>query len=242
MMDSYLIRPGEMLYLLKVAGISIPPTMTADEFGVFAGTPSPAPSADAEAKQALINALAAPEIVVRVWRMESDTGPDMVWYYWDGISAVGLRKKEGGDFELFTLDDLDALRLAVKNVLTLKPVPKEEDFYAILSREDFMEARDLADVWDEVPALDILEADGLHKSSAKELFDAASAPEWRTQVNLTGIRPQGNIERVVRVAQGANSAWMAVPLDPQISRVRVETIQAGELESLLWEYWDEVGG
>ena len=241
-MDSYLIPAGEMIYLLKAAGVSLPVAMTAEEFGVPAGTPPQAPAADAEARQELVNALAAPHIVVRVWCMESDSGSGTVWYYWNGYSAVGISKTESGGFELAALDDLDALRMVVKDALTLRPVPEDEDFYAILSREDFVEARDLADVWDELPALDILEADGLDKSSAKELFDVATAPEWRTQVNLTGIRPEGNIERIVRVAQGAESAWMATPLDPQIKRVRVETIQPGELESLLWQYWEEVGG
>jgi hypothetical protein len=241
-MDRYLIPAREMVYLLNAAGISIPVTMTAEEFGVPAGTQPQAPAADDGSRQALINALAAPQIVIRIWLLESESDPRTIWYYWDGDSAVGISKTSSGDYELSRLPDLDALRVTVKEALTLRPVPEDEDFYAILSREDFLEARDLADVWDEVPALDILEADGLEKSSAKNLFDVATAPEWRTQVNLTGIRPKGNIERVVRVAQGAESAWMATPLDPEIARIRVETIQEGELESLLWQYWEEVGG
>jgi hypothetical protein len=241
-MDSYLIPAGEMIYLLKAAGVAAPATMTADEFGVPTGTPLQAPVADPGARQALATVLAEPQIVIRVWRMDSDSGPGTIWYYWDGDSALGVSKTSSGDFELSQLADLDGLRTIIREALTIRPVPEDEDFYAILSREDFVEARDMADVWDEVPALDILEADGLDKTSAKELFDVASAPEWRTQVNLTGFRPQGTIERVVRVAQGAESAWMATPLDPQITRIRVETIQPGELESLLWQYWEEVGG
>jgi len=240
MMDSYLIRPGEMLYLLKVAGISIPPTMTAEEFGLPVLSPTAAPSEDGAAKQGLVNVLANPQVVIRIWCIESEVGPSVVWYYWDGDSAVRVRKTDSGDFELARLEDLEALRLAVKSALDIRPVPEDENIYAILSREDLLEARDLADVWEEVPALDILEADGLDKTAAEELFDAASDPEWRTQINLTGIRPEGNIERVVRVAQGAETAWMATPVDPQIAQIRVETVNKGKLESLMWEYWDEV--
>jgi hypothetical protein len=239
-MDSYSIPAGEMIYLLHAAGVSFPVTMTAEEFGLPVLPPAVAPSEDVAVKQALVNALADPEIVVRVWCIESESGSSMVWYYWDGESAVRVRKTDAGDFELSTLPDLDALSLAVKKALDIRPVSQHEEIYAILSRDDFLEARDLADVWDEVPALDILEADGLDKIAATELFDAASAPEWRTQVNLTGIRPEGNIERVVRVAQGAETAWMATPVDPQLTHIRLETVQKGKLESLLWQYWDEV--
>lgn len=241
-MDTYLIEAGEMLYFLDLAGVSLPATMTSEELGMPEGTRATAPSDEAATKRALVDALVAPQIVVRVWRMDAESGSGLVWYYWDGDAVVGVRKRESGDFELSTLPDFDALRTAVRSALTLRPVSEEEDFYAILSRADFIEARELANVWDEVPALDILEADGLDKPAAKELFDVATAPEWRTQVNLTGIREGGNIERVVRVAQGVETAWMATPVDPELTHIRVETVQDGELANLLWQYWDEVSG
>jgi hypothetical protein len=97
-------------------------------------------------------------------------------------------------------------------------------------------------VWDEVPALDIIQADGLDKVTAKELFDVAASPEWRAQVNFSGIRESATVERVARVAQGPESAWMALPVDENIRAIRIETVQSGEITALLQAYWNEVSG
>ncbi len=60
------------------------------------------------------------------------------------------------------------------------------------------------------------------------------------KVNFSGLPGDGVVERVMRVAQGANSAWMAEPLDKSIRIIRVETVQAGELGALLAANWNDV--
>ena len=111
---------------------------------------------------------------------------------------------------------------------------------AVVAIEMGCTVRDLADVWGEVPALEILQAEGLDKLTAKELFDVAAEPEWRAQVILSGLRDESNVERVLRVAQGPQSAWMALPLDEGVNQIRVETVQAGEVADRLRAYWDDV--
>lgn len=239
-MSSYQLSPEEILYLLNAAGVSRPSTMTDDEFTLPESTQAAAPQADVDALQALVNYLAAPEVVVRIWRQDGESTARDVWYYWGGDSAVSIEQTESGVFELADLSDSQPLLTLVESSIALRPLPADLDFYAVLQREDFLAVRDLADVWSEVPALEILEADGLDKLSAKELFDVAAEPEWRAQVNFSGLRDDGNIERVLRVAQGPMSAWMAKPLDENVTRVRVETVQEGEVAALLRAYWADV--
>ena len=129
---------------------------------------------------------------------------------------------------------------AITGRIPLRPAGEGEAFYAVMYRADFLAARDLADVWAEVPALELLEADGLDKVPAKELFDTAVEPQWRAQVNISGLTGRQEVrERVMRVAQGPNSAWMASPIDDAMTKIRVETVKAGALEELLSRYWSE---
>ena len=214
--------------------------MTAEEFALPQDTQPAEPQADADALLALVDYLAVPEVVVRVWRQDGQSAPRSVWYYCDGESAASIEQTPSGAFELSELSGAELLLNTVEASIALRPLPADLDFYAVLQREDFLAVRELADVWSEVPALEILEADGLNKLSAKELFDVAAEPEWRAQVNFSGLREEGNIERVLRVAQGPMSAWMAKPLDENVTRVRVETVQAGEVAQLLRAYWDDV--
>jgi hypothetical protein len=241
-MSRYQVTAGELVYLLNAAGAERPFMMEAGEFAAGGAKPA-APQADGKTLAALAQALATPQIVVRVWRRDGRDEPVTRWFYWSADSAVGFRQTDGGSFELSEIAGKEAVLSAIGDLLAVRPVPADLDFYAVVQREDFLAVRDLADVWDQVPALDIIQADGLDKVTAEELFDVAAEPEWRAQVNFSGIRDDGKlVERVARVAQGANSAWMAVPVDEEIRQIRVETVQAGEVAALLLRYWDEVRG
>ena len=241
-MSKYQVTAGEVVYLLKAAGVERPFMMEPGEFAA-AGAKAVEPKGDGESLALLAENLATPEIVVRVWRRDGRDEAVTSWFYWNGDSAVGFRQTDGGSFELAEIAGEEAVLSAIEDLLAVRPVPADLDFYAVVQREDFMAVRDLADVWDQVPALDIIQADGLDKVTAEELFDVAAEPEWRAQVNFSGIEDDGKlVERVARVAQGATSAWMAVPVDEEIRQIRVETVQEGEVPALLKRYWDEVSG
>jgi hypothetical protein len=239
-MSKYQVTAGELIYLLNEAGVERPLTMNAEEFAWAASENAVEPGSEADTLRALAAFLTAPEIVIRVWRQERSGTTTAMWFYWSGDSAVVLQDMGGGSFEMLEISGRQALLDAVESSLAVRPVPADLDFYMVVQREDFLAVRDLADVWDEVPALDIIQADGLDKVTAKELFDVAASPEWRAQVNFSGIRDKGTVERVARVAQGPESAWMALPMDENIRAIRVETVQAGEIAALLKTYWDDV--
>jgi hypothetical protein len=239
-MSKYQVTAGELIYLLNEVGVERPLTMNAEEFAWAASENAVEPGAEADTLRALAAFLAEPEIVIRVWRQDGTEAPAALWFFWGGDSAVGMRESSDGSIELSEISGRQALLNTVASSLAVRPVPADLDFYMVVQREDFLAVRDLADVWDEVPALDIIQADGLDKVTAKELFDVAASPEWRAQVNFSGIRDQGTVERVARIAQGPESAWMALPVDENIRAIRIETVQSGEIAALLEAYWAEV--
>lgn len=89
--------------------------------------------------------------------------------------------------------------------------------------------RDLATEWHEVPALEILEADGLDQVTARDLFDSAVDPEWRGIIEFLTCQGQTVTgQTTLRVLQGAQISWVIRPSTDD--NLIVETAQPGHFK------------
>jgi len=182
-----------------------------------------------------------PQVIVRIFK---ETPQETSWslYYFSGSSIVEFSPVAPDQFYLRKIADLDKVAANIEIMLSLEPVPESVQYQAEVPQEDADEIAALADGWSAVPALTILEADGLKTAEAKDLFLDLTDYQWWGWVDiLTCENGQITKGRRVLVIQGQDRAWVARQMKPEVSTIYIETAQSGEFEKFLGQYWEEIG-
>ena len=192
---------------------------------------------------AMLSALVDPETVLRFWRSTPDRDEEVwCWYFQSGSDLVRLITSGPEQFELGRVADDEAALAQIEEVFPLNPMPNSVSYRAVVDQEDAELARALANDWDEVPALTILEANGMSPVGAIELFNDVTEPQWRGQIDFMACR-DGDVKlrRRLLVLQGEEGSWLAWQDDPDKSELHIQTASAGALRRQVQTYWLEVG-
>ncbi len=191
--------------------------------------------------ESMLSALADPQTVLRFWRSTPDRNEEVwCWYFRSGSDLVQLITSGPEQFELGRVAD-DAALAQIDEVFPLNPMPDSPDYQAIVDQADAELVQALADDWDEVPALTILEADGLSPIGAISLFDDVTEPQWLGEIDFMAC-----VDREVKrhhrllVLQGQESSWLAWQDDPDISELHIQPASAGALPKHVLTYWSRV--
>jgi hypothetical protein len=195
--------------------------------------------------------MAKPQAVIRVRHETPEANMTYSWYFVSGPGTVTragsqiTRLAEGvpPSYHLERVPDSAAVLAQVQEVLPLQPVPESLSYRCVASEEDAEEVRSLANDWEEVPAMEIMEADGLNTAEALGLFDDMAEPQWRGRVDFMESRKgQVTATHRVLVLQGQERSWLANQPVAGVQELYVQTAVPGAFETLLKEYWQVVAG
>jgi hypothetical protein len=191
---------------------------------------------DAAAGLELVKTLAAPSAVLHATHVQPGEHERHLWFFYTPAQTVRLHKPDRDHYQLATVSGTSALLNQVYQFLPLQPAPPELTYRVRLPYDDFLVLRDLATEWEEVPALEILEADGLDQVSSRDLFDSAADPEWRGIIDCLSY--QGQVvagQATLRVLQGAEISWLIRPSTGD--NLVAETAQPGLYQDALAKAW-----
>lgn len=191
----------------------------------------------------MLSVLADPLAVLRIWRSTPDRDEEVwCWYFHSDADLVQLITSGPEQFEIGRVSDDKAALAQIDEVFPLNPMPKSVRYRAVVDQEDAELARTLADDWDEVPALTILEADGLSPVGAIELFNDVTEPQWRGQIDFMACKDgEVNIHHRLLVLQGQEGSWLAWQDDPDKSELHIQSASAGALREQVQLYWSQLG-
>jgi hypothetical protein len=191
----------------------------------------------------MLSALADPQTVLRFWRSTPDRDEEVwCWYFQSGSDLVQLITSGPEQFELGRIADDDAALAQIEEVFPLSHMPEGASYRAVIDQEDAESFRALAEDWDEVPALTILEADGLSPVGAIGLFDDVTEPQWRGQINIMACRDgEVKVHHRLLVLQGQEGSWLAWQDDPDNSELHIQAASAGALRQQVQAYWSKIG-
>lgn len=242
---TYIFDYAELCYLLTEAGNDAPVGVDAQFFPPLSDVERQTLLQTGQAKlreradsdgQGLVQVLVEATAVLHATRIEENEPDSNRWFFYTSTHTVQLQKVNAAQYELTTLDGATAVLPQIQQFLPLQPAPAGLTYRVKLPHEDFLTLRDLATEWEEVPALEILEADGLEIVAARDLFDSAVEPEWRGIINCLTIEGQAVMEEAtLRVLQGAEISWVIRPSTD--TDLIVETAQPGYFEKSLTELW-----
>ena len=239
---------SELCALLAEAGLTAPVGLDAAHFpplndpekqALLAAGRAKLQDRDAAAGPALVAALAAPAAVLHATRVQPGEHERHLWFFYTPAQTVRLQKPDQNHYRLTAVSGTSALLDQVHNFLPLQPAPPELTYRVRLPYDDFLVLRDLATEWDEVPALEILEADGLDLVSSRDLFDSAVDPDWRGIIDCLAY--QGQVvtgQATLRVLQGAEISWLIRPSTGD--NLVAETAQPGLYQEALAKAWRTV--
>ena len=246
-MEPMIVDYAELTYLLDQAGVDSPMGVAREQFPLpvdsvarqktlVAGQAQLEARDDASQLSRLVTALANPAQVIQTQRSDVDGPLQFLWHFVDESTIVSVSLPEEGKYELASVTDRDA---AFDQIEALLPLESSPDTYRLtIDREDFITVRDLAASWAEVPALEILEADGLDNIGAEALFDCAADPQWRGVIDFMHSRGDTVANQVsLRVAQGQEISLMGRPYAVEEDVLLIETVQPGAFRSALEDAW-----
>ncbi len=189
----------------------------------------------------MIEVMVQPLAVVRTIRELADGEEQRSWHFATASTFVQMSAIDDKRFRLELIPDEQKVKDQIYELLPLAPVAENLTFRATVSQEDAQEIRSLALDWDQVPALELMEADGLYVAQSKQLFDEIAEPVWRGRIDFIDCR-EGAVEsrRRVLVLQGQETSWLAWQTNPDESALHLQTTSAGALEKTDSEYWAEV--
>ncbi|MCA9875665.1 MAG: hypothetical protein KC441_18465 [Anaerolineales bacterium] len=186
--------------------------------------------------KALVQVLAGPTAVLHATRVQAGLPDEHMWFFYTPDQTVQLQAVDEEQYWLTAVAPHTAVLQHVQQFLPLQPAPADLIYRVKVTEEDFLTLRDLATEWEEVPALEILEADGLDLVSARDLFDSAVAPEWRGIIECLTCQGQTVTgQSTLRVLQGAEVSWLIRPSADH--RLLMETAQPGHYENALSKIW-----
>ncbi|UCG22755.1 MAG: hypothetical protein JSW55_11275 [Chloroflexota bacterium] len=191
----------------------------------------------------MLSALADPQTVLRLRRSAPESDEEVwSWYFLTGSDMVQVITSGSEQFEIGRLVDDDAALAQIDEVFPLDPMPESTSYRAVVDQEDAELVRALADDWDEVPALTILEADGLSPVGAIGLFDDVTEPRWRGEIDFMACKDgEVKVHHRLLVLQGQEGSWLAWQDDPDKSELQIQSASAGALREQVQAYWSEVG-
>jgi hypothetical protein len=192
--------------------------------------------------EAMMVIITNPNSVVRVSRTIPDSDEAYwCWYYASEGEIIQLVASGPEEFELDRVGDIDGILAELVEFLPLEPAPDALHYRAIVDQEDADLVRALLDDWDEVPALSVMEADGLQPAEAVELYDDLEEPQWRGQVDFMACESgQIRLYRRLLVLQGDELSWLAWQDVADKSDLHIQTAETGALQEHLKTYLTEV--
>ena len=194
-----------------------------------------------ESVRQMVEIMAQPEVIVRTYRETPGENEYWSWYFVSGSSIVEISMDNPGQFQLATVPDLNTVLEHLEVVFPLTPVPDTVRYNAEVPQDDAKEVTWLANGWDEVPALNILEADGLNTAEAMDLFDDIAEFAWWGKVDLMAC--QGNeitAKHRVLAIQGQERSWVARQTKADESTIHIHTALSGDFKQLLELYLNEI--
>jgi hypothetical protein len=196
-----------------------------------------------ESLMSMIEVMVQPLAVVRTIRESAEGEEQRSWHFVNASAFVQMLAADDKHFRLDLIPDEQTVKDQISNFLPLEPVPENLNYRATVSQDDAQEIRSLASDWDEVPALEIIEADGLNLAQGKQLFEEIAAPVWRGRIDFIDCREGAGISRRrVLVLQGQETSWLAWQTHPDESTLNIQTATTGALDKIVSDYWTEVIG
>jgi hypothetical protein len=190
-----------------------------------------------ETGQTLVQIIAATTAVCHAIVRKDSTPDQNRWYFTNGTAIVRLTVESEGQFAYVSIPNKEDMLADLAQFIPLQPAPDSLNYRVKMGQEDFLALRDLASEWNEVPALEILEADGLDQVAARDLFDSAVEPEWRAIVTFLGCQNQTVTgQATVRALQGAEISWVIRPSTD--GKLIAETALPGRLHHALSTTWE----
>ena len=191
----------------------------------------------------MLSALADPQAVLRFWRSTPDRDEEIwCWYFQSGSDLVQLITSGPEQFEIGRVASDNAALAQIDEVFPMSPMPASTSYRAIVDQEDAALLQALARDWDEVPALTILEADGMSPVGAIGLFDDVTEPQWRGRIDFMACKDgEVKVHHRLLVLQGQEGSWLAWQDDPDKSELHIQAASAEDLREQVQTFWSEVG-
>jgi len=186
--------------------------------------------------------LANTQVVIGTHRETADDQKSWFWHFVTRTSIAQLILDKPENYRLVAVSNLETVLADLEAALPLVPVPETMEYRADFPQADADEISSLVEKWDEVPALQILEADGLKAVEAADLFDNLANFAWWGRVDLM-VNGGVNItsRHWVLVIQGQERSWVARQEVADVSTLHIHTARSGDFEELLERYWDDIG-
>jgi hypothetical protein len=189
----------------------------------------------------LAKTMANPQVGIATHRETADDKKSWFWHFVTQTSIAQLILDKPDNFRLVSVSNLETVVADLEAALPLVPVPETIEYRADVPQEDADEISSLADGWDEVPALQILEADGLKAVEAADLFDDLANFAWWGRVDFLANDGVNITSRHrVLVIQGQERSWVASQDIADMSTLHIHTARSGDLEEMLAQYWDDI--
>ncbi len=186
--------------------------------------------------------MAYPQVVIATHRETADDKKSWFWHFVTRTSIAQLILDKPDNYRLIGVSNLETVLADLEDALPMVPAPQTIEYRADVPKEDADEISSLAEDWDEVPALQILEADGLTMVEARDLFDDLANFAWWGRVDLMAF-DGANITSRHRalIIQGQERSWVARQDVADVSTLHIHTARSGDFEEILERYWDAIG-
>jgi hypothetical protein len=189
----------------------------------------------------MIEVMVQPLAVVRTIRESADGEEQRSWHFATASAFVRMSAVADKEFRLELIPDEQTVKDQISELLPLELVSENLTYRATVNQEDAQEIRSLALDWDQVPALELMEADGLNVAQSKQLFEEIAEPVWRGRIDFIDCREGASVSRRrVLALQGQETSWLAWQTRPDESALHLQTASAGLLEKTVSDYWSEV--
>lgn len=236
----------ELLHLFDQSGLMVPPDLPGFTDLVNEEERAAALQAGAsrfrgrglDAADPQLQAVVRPATIIQINR-KAFKQPDQWQHFYSNNAAITCLEPAGdNNYRLSKMESVADVIMAIETFLPLQPAPPELIYSITVNHEDYEALRELASMWEEIPSLEILEAEGLELIAARDLFDSAVEPQWRGILEFIQVDGEDITNKhTIHALQGPEVAWLVSPYPADTSRMLIETAQAGELRQALENSW-----
>jgi hypothetical protein len=193
-----------------------------------------------ESLMSMIEVMVQPLSVVRIIRESANGEEQRSWHFVNSSAFVQMLAVADKHFCLNLIPDEQTVKDQISDFLPLELVPENLNYRATVSQYEAQEIRSLASDWDEVPALELIEAGGLNVAQSKQLFEEIAEPVWRGRIDFIDCREGASVSgRRVLVLQGQETSWLAWQTHPDESALNIKTASTGALDKVVSDFWAE---